>query len=246
MTALAERLKQRYFGSSPHPYTTLERQVERLLRPDHTLLDAGCGRTAPVLVKYRDKARRLIGVDLVDFDTSVTGMELFKTDLANIPIGNECVDVVMSRSVLEHLERPEEVYAEINRVLKPGGRFVFLTANSMDYASLIARMVPNRFHPWIVAKTEGREEIDVFPTQYKTNTKRAVRRYAGTGGFEIESFQYLGQYPSYFMFNGALFLAATAYEKVIGRFETLAPLRGWIFATLKKVGKPTTATKRAR
>ena len=76
MTELTERLKERYFGDDEHPYRTFERTVERHLAPDQALLDAGCGRTAPVLAKYRGRARRLIGVDLVDFPASVPGVEL--------------------------------------------------------------------------------------------------------------------------------------------------------------------------
>jgi len=234
MTALAERLKQRYFGHLEHPYRTLEREVERRLRPEYTLLDAGCGRTAPLLVKFRGKARRLVGVDLVEFDRSIAGIELLHNDVGRIALEDTCVDLVMSRSVLEHLEKPHEVYAEIGRVLKPGGHFIFLTANFWDYASLVARLIPNRFHPWIVARTEGRAEQDVFPIQYRTNTRRSIARLAETAAFDIVSFEYLGQYPSYFMFNGFLFLLATGYEKLIGRFEWLAPLKGWIFAVLRK------------
>ena len=36
------------------------------------------------------------------------------------------------------------------------------------------------------------------------------------------------------MFNGGLFLLATAYEKLISRFDALGFLRGWIFAVLMK------------
>ena len=89
------------------------------------------------------------------------------------------------------------------RVLKPGGYVVFLTANLWDYASLIAAVVPNRFHPWIVSKTEGRAEHDVFPIAYRTNTRGAVEKWSRHAGFELLSFSYLGQYPSYFMFNGS-------------------------------------------
>jgi hypothetical protein len=94
--------------------------------------------------------------------------------------------------------------------------------------------VPNRLHPWIVAKTEGRQEKDVFPVQYRTNTRGAVQKWASAAGFETVSFRYLGQYPGYFMFNGFLFLLATAYEKLLRRFETLGFLRGWIYVTLRK------------
>jgi hypothetical protein len=74
----------------------------------------------------------------------------------------------------------------------------------------------------------------VFPVCYKTNTRRAVHRWARDAGFSVQSFRYLGQYPSYFMFNGFLFLLATAYEKTISRFETLGFLRGWLLAVLTK------------
>jgi SAM-dependent methyltransferase len=233
MTALAQRLKDRYFGGN-HPYRMFEREVELYLEPQHTLLDAGCGRTAPILARYRSKARRLIGVDLVEFDPNVQGLELHCCDLGAIPIKDNCVDLVMSRSVMEHVTDPARVYGEIHRVLRPGGHFIFLTANLWDYASIIAKLIPNRFHPWIVSKTEGREEQDVFPTAYRTNTRGAVCKWAKETGFEIVSFRYLGQYPSYFMFNGALFLLATGYEKLIGSVSALNFLQGWIFVTLKK------------
>jgi SAM-dependent methyltransferase len=234
MTTLSERLAERYFGDDEHPYRLLEREVDRHLRPGDTLLDAGCGRTAPVLVKFRGKARRLIGVDLVDFDAPVEGVTLLNNDLGRMDVEDASVDVIMCRSVMEHVEDPAAVYREMHRVLKPGGRFLFLTGNLWDYAALVAMAVPNRFHPWIVSKTEGRKEKDVFPVRYRTNTLRAVRRWAAQAGFEVESFRYLGQYPSYFMFNGFLFLLATGYEKLLRRFDSLAFLRGWIFATLRK------------
>ena len=234
MTALAQYFKDRYFRQQDHPYRIFEREISRVLRPEHALLDAGCGRTAPILVQYRGRARRLIGVDLVEFDPSMQGLELYRGDLKAIPLESNCVDVVMARSVIEHVTEPALVFAEIHRVLKPGGHFVFLTANLWDYASLIAKLIPNRFHPWIVSKTEGREEADVFPVAYRANTRRAVDRWANLAGFERVSFRYLGQYPAYFMFNGVLFLLATGYEKLLDKIPPLAFLRGWILVTLRK------------
>jgi len=158
----------------------------------------------------------------------------YRCDLAEMPIEDNCVDVMMARSVMEHITDPARVYREAYRVLKPGGQFIFLTANLWDYASIIATVIPNRFHPWIVSKTEGRKEHDVFPIAYRTNTRGAVRKWADHAGFEIVSFRYLGQYPSYFMFNGFLFWLATGYEKLISRVPCLNFLQGWIFVTLRK------------
>ena len=234
MSELAETLRERYFGDDEHPYVTFERRVASLLRPGDTLLDAGCGRTAPVLVKFRHQAARLVGIDLVEFPSTIEGIELRRGDLAHTGMPDASVDLVMSRSVMEHVTDPMAVYGEMQRVLRPGGRFVFLTGNFWDYAALVACAVPNRFHPWIVRRTEGREEDDVFPTAYRTNTRRAVRRWAGANGFDVEAFDYLGQYPSYFMFNGPLFLVATGYEKLLRRVRPLRFLQGWILAVLRK------------
>jgi SAM-dependent methyltransferase len=234
MTELAERLRDRYFADSEHPYTTLERFVEAQLRPEHTLLDAGCGYTAPILAKFRGRAARLVGIDLVHFDRPIDGMELYQRDLAATGLEDSSIDVVMCRSVMEHVTDPVAVYREMHRILKPGGCLIFLTGNMWDYSAVIARVVPNRFHPWIVARTEGREERDVFPVAYKTNTRRQVEKLCAQSGLRMEHFSYRGQYPSYFMFNGALFLVATAYEKLINRFDALAFLRGWILVTLRK------------
>src|SRR4030095_11293062 len=197
-------------------------------------MDAGCGRTVPVLRKYIGRASRLIGVDLVEFTDVPKGIETFRADLASVPVPSASIDVIMSRSVFEHLEDPAAVYREFARILKPGGRLVFLTANMWDYATLVARVVPNRFHPAIVARVEGREEADVFPVCYRTNTTRAVARLAADARLVIEDFRYLGQYPNYFMFNAALFLLGTGYDKLVSRFEVLRFLRGWILVTLRR------------
>jgi ubiquinone/menaquinone biosynthesis C-methylase UbiE len=234
MSELAHRLCQRFYGSAHHPYRIFEDEVRGFLPAGGFLLDAGCGRTAPVLQKFRGLAGRMVGVDRVQFVSNATDIELYETDLESIPVESGTVDVVMSRSVFEHLEHPEPVYAEIFRVLKPGGRLVFLTANIWDYATMIARIVPNRLHPKIVAKTEGRAEEDVFPTCYKTNSRGAVRKLADSTGFAIESFRYLGQYPNYFLFNAPLFVLGTMYDKVVSRFTALEILRGWILVTLVK------------
>jgi len=248
MSSLSQRLKQRYFGRYQHPYGVLRRRVEDLLAPDATLLDAGCGRGAPTLAHFRGRARRLVGVDLVEFADAPSGIELRQRDLADTGLAPGAVDLMYSQAVLEHVTDPDAVFAEIARVLKPGGRYIGLTANKWDYASLAARLIPNRFHPWIVRRTEGRDEQDVFPTAYRANTRRDVARHAARHGLELVEFRYLGQYPNYFMFNGALFLVATAYQKLIERVAPLHCLQGWIFFVLCKsedCAAPKNATRSA-
>ena len=234
MTAMAERLLARYYGGNAHPYRSYESAVDCLLPTGGTLLDAGCGRTAPVLRKYLGRAGRLIGIELVDFTDVPPGIETYNSDLGQLPLPDACVDLIMSRSVFEHLANPEAVYREFARVLNPGGRVVFLTANMWDYGTLVARMVPNRFHAAIVRNVEGRADEDTFPTEYKTNTRTEIDRLAAGAGLQVEAFSYLSQYPNYLMFNGVLFFVGMCYEKLISRFEALRFLRGWILVTLRR------------
>lgn len=234
MTALAEKLLHRFYKHEDHPYRLFERRIDELLDANDTLLDAGCGRTAPVLRKYIGRAKRLIGVELVEFVGVPETIETYNTDLANIPIEDESVNLIVSRSVFEHLQDPVAVYKEFARILKPGGRVVFLTANMWDYGTLVARLVPNRFHARIVKNVEGRAEEDTFPTAYKTNTLGDVKNLANSAGLDISSFEYLSQYPNYLMFNGILFFLGMCYEKLINRIDSLKILRGWIMVTLQK------------
>jgi SAM-dependent methyltransferase len=205
-----------------------------LLTPQSTLLDVGCGRTAPVLRKFAGRAGRLVGVDLVEFENTPGDLELHRGDASDIRLPSASVNVIMARSVMEHLTHPVSAFKEMHRVLAPGGSLVFLTANLWDYASLIARVVPNAWHPTIVQHVEGRAPEDVFPIAYRCNTKGAIRRLAANAGYDVSRFDYLGQYPGYFLFNGPLFLVATGYEKILQRVSALGFLRGWILAVLVK------------
>ena len=234
MTALAEKLLQKYYAGQKHPYRVFELRVDELLRGGDTLLDAGCGRTAPVLRKYLGRAGRLIGVDLVEFTDVPETIETYNTDLTKLPFPDASIDLIISRSVFEHLQDPQAAYCEFARVLRPGGAMVFLTGNFWDYGTLAAHLIPSRFHAKIVKMVEGRDEEDTFPTAYLTNTKKDIKRLARTAGLDVESFEYLSQYPNYFMFNGALFFIGTCYEKLISRFESLRFLRGWIMVTLRR------------
>lgn len=239
MSSLAVRLRDRFYANDAHPYRIFERTVGAELRsPQDTLLDAGCGRTVPVLRRFAGRAGRLIGVELVEFTDVPPGIETYKTDLANLPLPDACVEVIMSRSVFEHLTDPDAVYRELARVLKPGGRIVFLTANLWDYGTMVARLVPNRHHAKVVKTVEGRAEEDTFPTAYRTNTRRDVDRLSAAAGLRVTAFEYLSQYPNYLMFNGVLFFLGMCYEKLIARFDALRLLRGWILVTLEKPAQP--------
>lgn len=231
----ADDLRRKYFKDEDHPYNIYEKLINSALKPDWVLLDAGCGREAPVLRKYTGKVGKLIGIDCEEFASPIPGIELVRGDIGNMDsIDSNSIDMVISRAVLEHIQNPELVLKEINRVLKLNGNFVFLVPNLYDYSSIISLLVPNKYHPQIVSKVEGRKVDDVFPTYYKINTKKSVYDIAKLSGFKIDKFEYVGQYPHNLMFNKYLFLVGTCYEKLLERFEFLSFLRGWILVHMIK------------
>ena len=219
-----ERLKERYFDEDDHPYRHLERTIDQYLEPHFTVLEAGCGRKAEVLSKYRGRAARLIGVDPVEFqlEEGLEEIELQRGDIGNTGLPSSSVDLVISRALMEHLPKPREAFAEIHRVLKPGGRYVYLVPNFGDYGSLIAWLTPNSLHPAIVKFVEGRDVQDTFPAYFRCSTRGSTQNFCDSTGLVLERCDYLGQYPAYFQFNALLFWLATGYEKLISSVRRAA------------------------
>lgn len=224
-----------YFPPSTHPYRVLERAIDARLGPEVTALEIGCGRTAPMLRALRGRAKRLIGIDLVDFTVDDPELELHRISLTRMEgIADASIDLAWSRSVMEHVADAGAAFSEIARVLMPGGHYIFLTPNLWDYGSLAAALTPNRFHAAIVRATEGRPEEDTFPTCFASNTMGRIRRLARSSGLEVAELDYLNQYPNYLRFSRPLFWLGSHYARLIDRVRPLRILSGWLFADIRK------------
>ena len=234
-SAGVQAIIDRHFPSRTHPYRIFEETIVHHLQPSYTVLDIGCGRRAPSLVKLKGRAKSLIGLDMVDFEIKEPDLVLLTGSICEMNgIGPNSIDLAYSRSVMEHIEDAESAFSEIFRILKPKGRYIFLTPNFWDYASLMAYVIPNRLHAKIVRWSEGRSEEDIFPTYYRSNTYYRINRLAKRHSLVLSKFEYLGQYPSYLMFSKTLFSIASRYEKFLERHSRLQSLRGWILCILCK------------
>jgi ubiquinone/menaquinone biosynthesis C-methylase UbiE len=224
-----------FFPPHTHPYRVLEREILANLTTESAVLDIGCGRSAPTLSKLKGHVRELYGIDLVEFSVRDPELHLLKQDVCNMEgVASGSIDLAFSRSVMEHVRNPRAAFSEIYRVLKDGGKYIFLTPGSYDYATVISKIIPNKFHPKIVRYVEGRDESDTFPAYYRSNSKKAIKKYAKEFGFTVTKMSYLGQYPSYFSFSRPLFWTGCIYEMILSRFEHLHFLRGWILAFIEK------------
>ena len=124
---------------------TFVEHVERLLRPrlsrdtNGNALDIGCGPGQIVLrLAHRSPGWRFAGVDRSanmvrqalaarDEVARQSGIDLASRvqfhvgDGSALPFADASMDLVMCNSVLHHLERPARLFAEIARVIAPGG-----------------------------------------------------------------------------------------------------------------------------
>jgi SAM-dependent methyltransferase len=98
---------------------------------DVTVLDAGCGRTSP-LIQFRDRIDRFVGVDIHAPETPLPYLDEFATvdlcaDAASFPEGS--FEVVLSNFTIEHFADPPMALTNLYRWLRPGGTLVITTVN---------------------------------------------------------------------------------------------------------------------
>lgn len=211
-----------------------ERILARL-RPDAVVLDLGAGSGLVQQMNFRGKARRLYGVDL---DPRVVENPMLDegivTDVGILPFEDGKFDVVFSNNVLEHLEDPLKVFAEVSRVLKPGGVFLFKTPQKFHYVPVISKLTPHFFHEFI-NKLRGRAETETFPTRYLANTSRAVANYAAQAGFRILGIEQVEGRPEYLRMSSLSYLPGVLYERLVNSLKILAPFRVLLIGQFRKI-----------
>ena len=102
------------------------------------------------------------------------------------PQPDNSVDLVLSRYVLEHVRGPDVFFRNLRRVMRPGGRFLFLTPNRWHPAAVVSRVLPLSFKREVLKRMRGVDEDDVFGTYYRMNERRVVASLAARWGFSVE------------------------------------------------------------
>jgi SAM-dependent methyltransferase len=208
--------------------------IHKYLPPGGRLLDAGCGR---YLKFSKELARKteVVGIDLESkLETRNEGSPFgVRGDLNHLPFEAGYFDLIISRFVVEHLERPAQVFGEFHRVLKPGGKVVLLTPGKYDYVSLIAAATPYSWHRSLVSRIFRVSEDDVYPTFYRANTPAAIAKELESVGLRKTELRMINHYPAYLMFSPFLFRVGMAYERLT-RLEMFKSLRAIILCTFEK------------
>jgi len=131
------------------------------------ILDAGCGLSIWITPDIRKKFK-IVGVD-VQADSINACKEIYKEcdyrlgDLYNLDFSDNSFDVVVMREVIEHFKTPEKAVQEVQRVLKPGGRYVLTTPN---YDSWLLFFIENTYNRFFGGPCKPYLD-DVHPSKFK-------------------------------------------------------------------------------
>jgi SAM-dependent methyltransferase len=102
--------------------------------PGSTVVDLGCGAGTDLLIaaQMTGSGGRVVGVDMTASmldrarasaaELGLANVELHEALIEALPIDDASVDVVISNGVIDLVPDKEAVFAEIDRVLRPGGR----------------------------------------------------------------------------------------------------------------------------
>ena len=204
--------------------------------PHPSLLEVGSGPPNPSS-EFFSTLGRLTGVDtdpVIMRNPAVSEAHVVTGE--TLPFEDCTFDACFSNWVLEHIPNPEAHLAEVNRVLKPGGRYVARTPNRYHYVSLVAAATPQWFHALVANRLRALPEDAHEPWQtfYRLNTRKAVRRTAVRSGFVVDAIRVLESEPSYGMASKPLFLAFMLYERLVNATSRLEWLRHSMIVVLQK------------
>jgi ubiquinone/menaquinone biosynthesis C-methylase UbiE len=153
------------------------------------VVDVGGGRSCR-FAGYRqpDDGRRLIAIDVSEeelaHNTDVDEKRVADV-VEGLPLADASVDMIVSRSVVEHLADSEAFIAHAARALKPGGWLINLFPSKWAPFSVANRALPEsvsrRFLYFIWPEDEGVG----FRTYYDNCSVRAMSRALDRQGFDV-------------------------------------------------------------
>jgi SAM-dependent methyltransferase len=204
------RLREIYRAAHPSWEPATERYADLVrahLQPESRVLDLGCGRGG-LLEQLEHPLHQVVGID-----PDLTSLREHRLPLpraqglsSHLPLAGQTIDVAFASWLLEHLAEPGRDFAEVARVLRPGGVFVFITPNRRHPLALLTRLLgrAGQGQRWLVSRLYGRSGGDTFPAYYRANCRQTITRLAAAHGMHLERLETIED-PTYLAFTPALF-----------------------------------------
>lgn len=184
------------------------------------VVDVGGGRQcsfADQLVPDRDF--RLVAVDISpeELAANTSADETMTADLSEqLPFANDEVDLVVSRTVLEHVARVDIAAHEMARVLRSGGRSIHLVPCRYALFAVAARLIPfsvaKRIAHNLLPESQGVVEFDVV---YHQCHPAALERAFLAAGFRHVAVECTWDQSGYFHPFLPACLLVLVYQRIV-------------------------------
>jgi 2-polyprenyl-3-methyl-5-hydroxy-6-metoxy-1,4-benzoquinol methylase len=188
------RQRQRFGYCTPDDI--YEATVAGLLVEGCRWLDVGCGRDIfpgnPSLARVLASRCSLVaGVDPSEniYENALLH-ERARTSIDDFQ-SNHRFNLITMRMVAEHITNPGKTVRALQGLIAPGGAVLVFTVNKWSPVSMASAIIPFRLHHTFKTILWDAEERDTFPTAYKMNTRRELRRLFTSAGFRERHFEYL-------------------------------------------------------
>lgn len=189
------------------------------LPPNGTVVDVGGGRTCSFAARLpagRDIRIVAIDVSAEELESNVTAHETRVADVTKrIPFGDGEVDLLVSRTALEHVSDVQSAAREMARVLPRGGQTLHLLPCRYALFAIVARVVPFDLAKGILHRiipgSAGVVEFDVF---YDHGHPRDLERVFVAAGFRQVEIECTWDQTAYFHAFFPLFLAVLLYQRL--------------------------------
>lgn len=136
---MSNNLKDNYlstiYDEESHPYTSYPEKLCKHLfklfnmKKNQEMLEIGCGR-GEFLSGFRNLGLKVKGVDLSkEVKENLTKFDISTINAENdaLPFEDNSLDIIFTKSFIEHLNSPDNFLSESYRVLKAGGVLLTLT-----------------------------------------------------------------------------------------------------------------------
>lgn len=236
MDEVRRRYLDRYWEGQ---FALIDEMIAPYKRQDGVILDIGCGygRNAG---RFATGMSRYIGLNIDEEELGAARgnnpdprFEFMVGNAMDMQgVADQSIDIALLIFVLEHIESPARLFAELERVLKPGGGVFFLAPNLINVTSLFIRATPDRVRLWIKKRITGKDEPPDYPIYYRCNTVAAMDRMAARFGMKRDRVVMLSSIGYLFRFPGFYHLHRLA-DRVSG-LRGLRAFRQFIFAVYQK------------
>lgn len=199
------------------PQYRLVAQVADALRelgvvPDDRLLDVGCGRGGPITVLVDQLGVEGIGVDIVPFNLKLARKHSAKAShpsyvlasATELPFGPDSMESFAAIDSLVYIDRIDQVFSELARVLKPGGIGVITDLTVADEADPMADELVEFANAWgfPALRRVGRLEATIDQSNFECTSQTDLTNNS-IGQFRRWTTRYrrLRQSPTGFILN---------------------------------------------